>query len=249
MACIYCGADNADSEEHVIPYCLGGTQVLEDASCGRCRDLTSLFELHVCRYTYSWMRKVTGYPSRKPKNMPTTVPVVFVEASGEERRRDLPIEQVPFPVLVPQFPLPAEAAEIPGWLSSPGLVVVPSPALEAATSALFRAHGNGAPHLRMMSQGVKIESFAQLLYKIALGALFLEGVASRFDLSELRRRILDRSCVTFETMEDIRSAPSRADGPPRAALSTHGPSEYVEIRGLLRPRCAWDFWVRLTVAD
>ena len=49
-ACIYCGAtDAALSDEHVVPYGLGGSHVLRKASCCRCAAITSKFERKVMR--------------------------------------------------------------------------------------------------------------------------------------------------------------------------------------------------------
>ena len=67
-ACIYCGAcDVALSDEHVVPYSLGGTHVLRKASCARCADVTTKFERKVGRDLWGDARTAFNAPSRRRK--------------------------------------------------------------------------------------------------------------------------------------------------------------------------------------
>jgi 5-methylcytosine-specific restriction endonuclease McrA len=47
--CIYCGRTDGLTEEHVVPFALGGNLIIPDASCPSCRDMTSAFETKVLR--------------------------------------------------------------------------------------------------------------------------------------------------------------------------------------------------------
>ena len=65
-ACIYCGTtDTALSDEHVVPYSLGGSHVLRHASCGRCADITKKFEQEVARDLWGDARNAFDAPSRQ----------------------------------------------------------------------------------------------------------------------------------------------------------------------------------------
>jgi hypothetical protein len=61
-SCIYCGtqADQTEakelSDEHIIPYALGGNLVLPKASCDRCAKETHAFEGHLAGKTYEFAR-------------------------------------------------------------------------------------------------------------------------------------------------------------------------------------------------
>ena len=67
-ACIYCGAtDGALSDEHVLPYSLGGSHVLRKASCARCAAVTTKFERKVARGLWGEARTAFNAPSRRRK--------------------------------------------------------------------------------------------------------------------------------------------------------------------------------------
>jgi hypothetical protein len=66
--CIYCGEiNNALSNEHIIPYALGGSLVLPRASCARHRNLTSVIERRVAQEMYGTYRDVQGVQTRHRK--------------------------------------------------------------------------------------------------------------------------------------------------------------------------------------
>ena len=66
--CIYCGgAFDKLTDEHVIPFALGGTMVLHNASCEECRDITSRYERNPLNENWSEIRACLDYPSRKRK--------------------------------------------------------------------------------------------------------------------------------------------------------------------------------------
>jgi len=68
--CIYCGATDGLTEEHVVPQFLSGRLSLTEASCGRCAKITSGFESKCAQ-----------------KNFDTALPFMFKRAS----RRRLPV--------------------------------------------------------------------------------------------------------------------------------------------------------------
>ena len=64
-ACIYCGAAGGLSDEHVVPYFLGGAHVIRKSSCGRCADITKKFEQKVARDLWGDARIAFDAPSRR----------------------------------------------------------------------------------------------------------------------------------------------------------------------------------------
>lgn len=95
--CIYCGEPDGLTDEHIIPTALGGTLVLDQASCEACRVITSEFERRVTREMYWPLRLRLGLVgSRKHKHeRPTHWPGVLVDEGGNEE--DRPIEVGKFP--------------------------------------------------------------------------------------------------------------------------------------------------------
>lgn len=74
-ACIYCGATDNLSDEHVVPFALGGNLVLPDASCPRCAKITSRFERRVLRGFMLEARTTGKFPTRRPRHRPIMVKV------------------------------------------------------------------------------------------------------------------------------------------------------------------------------
>jgi hypothetical protein len=71
--CIYCGGKDALTEEHVVPFGLGGRLILSDASCPRCAKITSGFERKVLRGFMRDARTAGSLPTRHPKDRPSTI--------------------------------------------------------------------------------------------------------------------------------------------------------------------------------
>jgi hypothetical protein len=66
--CIYCGTTaHPLTKEHVIPYGLGGTMVLRNACCEKCRIETSKCELNPIHKNWEEVRGALNFPSRKRK--------------------------------------------------------------------------------------------------------------------------------------------------------------------------------------
>jgi len=63
--CIYCSATDALSEEHIVPFGLGGRWVLPKASCAGCASKTSTFEQTCQRTMFGPMRMYYDLPARR----------------------------------------------------------------------------------------------------------------------------------------------------------------------------------------
>ena len=103
--CIYCGSTENLTDEHVIPFALGGVAQLRDASCDACREVTSKFERLVLREQLGLFRARKGLPTQHPRNRPTEVEVrVRTEAGWKDAR--MPIQGSSAAGLFPRFPPP-----------------------------------------------------------------------------------------------------------------------------------------------
>jgi hypothetical protein len=71
--CIYCGAKEGLSKEHVVPLALGGNLILPSASCTKCAAITSDLEGKVLRGFMHDSRAVGGFPTRRPKERPKVI--------------------------------------------------------------------------------------------------------------------------------------------------------------------------------
>ncbi len=105
--CIYCGtAELPLSDEHVVPLSLGGDAVLPKASCPACANITSRFELTIARQQLGPYRVRAGLPTRRPEKRPTTLSLELLDKDGSSRTIDLPPDQHPATLLVPDLPEP-----------------------------------------------------------------------------------------------------------------------------------------------
>ena len=67
-ACVYCGTiDGPFSDEHIVPYFIGGSHVLREASCADCARITSEFERRVARDLWGDARVAFDAPSRRKR--------------------------------------------------------------------------------------------------------------------------------------------------------------------------------------
>ena len=92
--CIYCGTRNSKlSDEHVVPYSLGGSHVLRKASCGRCADITKKFEQKVARDLWGVPRIVFDAPSRRKKQRKKRLSMP--DLSDHNKGLEIPAEEYP----------------------------------------------------------------------------------------------------------------------------------------------------------
>ncbi len=92
--CIYCRATNLPlSDEHIVPYSLGGSHVLRKASCARCADITKKFEQEVARDLWGVARTAFNAPSRRKKERQKRL--VMPDPSGRGKVFAIPAEEYP----------------------------------------------------------------------------------------------------------------------------------------------------------
>lgn len=118
--CIYCDAVDGLTTEHIVPFGLGGTLELPQASCVRCATETSRVERAILRGELRPVRVFRALQSRrKHRDAPCTYPLVVIRGDVEETV-ELPLEKYPILVSFPDF-APARLAT--GQLSKTGIDV------------------------------------------------------------------------------------------------------------------------------
>ena len=105
--CIFCGATDELSDEHILPFGLSGTTILPKASCRACAKITCRFEAQVLRGPMRAVRILRGIASRSGhEDAPKTSPLTIVRGGSEEVVH-LPLEKHPAILAFPIFPVPA----------------------------------------------------------------------------------------------------------------------------------------------
>jgi hypothetical protein len=100
--CIYCGASDGLSDEHIIPFGLGGNFILPKASCSKCAAITSLFERRVLRGFMLSARTVAALPTRRKKERPTSLSMK-VGSADSLNDVDLPVAKYPALLQLPRL--------------------------------------------------------------------------------------------------------------------------------------------------
>lgn len=179
--CIYCGSVENLSDEHIVPYGLGGNLILPKASCSTCAKITSRFELVVQRGSMRPARIYREIQSRKKhKSAPKTYPLI-VERNNDIETLEAPLDEYPILVTFPIF-------SVPGYLkndkSTKGIH------LDGSASVLFGTHPRdaikkyGATRLVIEPAGDKPTDFARMIAKIAFSMAVASGALAEIENSQ-----------------------------------------------------------------
>ena len=105
--CIYCGRDDLPlTDEHIVPYGLGGQVILPDASCKPCAHITgAVVERQCLRNMLGPARIHLGLPTRNKKDRPKTS-LLTVEYGDRHETVELPYAEIPraFSLLMLSYP-------------------------------------------------------------------------------------------------------------------------------------------------
>ena len=164
--CIYCGSSESLSDEHVIPFGLGGTLILPKASCPSCAKITQAFEQRLLRGHWWAYRRKVGIKSRHPKEQPDTFPVIFEYPSSEIFREPIKPEEYPF-LVVCDFDSPSILKNTLVSGRPVARVVVKRLIAQEKMPNLKRHGANGTPTMSI-EMNFDVEDFVRLLAKIAL---------------------------------------------------------------------------------
>jgi hypothetical protein len=97
--CIYCGVAAPLTDEHVLPYGIGGRDILPRASCSPCAKITGALERRLLRGHWWSYRSRLGIKTRRPGEVPAYRPVQLVRGDDGKVPAQVPTEDYPFIVL------------------------------------------------------------------------------------------------------------------------------------------------------
>lgn len=92
--CVYCGATESLTDEHIVPRGLKGPWQLLKGSCQACNKITSAFEKHVLREQFILPRAALNLPTYHPKKRPQEFSFE-VEKNGHKETINLPVKDCP----------------------------------------------------------------------------------------------------------------------------------------------------------
>lgn len=162
------------SDEHVVPFSLGGQHILAGASCSKCADITKRFEQHVARDMWGPARISYGAPTRRKKTRPTHIILDDLGAPG--RRVRVPYSDYAPPMIFYK-------------MHSAGLLMgLPEHVDISSSWQLVEIHDNAKAQAFQQKHGIKMvvtfrhmpDSFGRLLAKIGYCHLLTEFEPSDF---------------------------------------------------------------------
>jgi hypothetical protein len=90
--CIYCGSKAGLSNEHVLPYALGGQIVVPKSSCEVCSTVTGKLEQKLLRGHWWPYRKMLGLQTGNPDASKELKAIKIVKPNGEIINGQMPLE-------------------------------------------------------------------------------------------------------------------------------------------------------------
>lgn len=161
-SCIYCGRLSDLTDEHIVPFALGGRLILPKSSCRACAKVTSAFERECLRGFMLDARTAGGYPTRRPRKRPTTLPLEVTSEGEQELLRLEPSDHPGF-LFLPRF---ERAGILAGGEPRSGLLVNGVETLYFGKAPPAVASELDAEGLRYSAQ-LPAYAFARLIAKIA----------------------------------------------------------------------------------
>ena len=177
--CIYCGSKEELSDEHVVPFALGGALILPDASCHTCAAITSKFERIILRGFMYRARNVAKFPTRRPKKRPQSMELQIIDEQCGERTVNLPTAN--FPALL-HLPLLLPAAFLNGRIPKVGVELCGIDTLSFGTNPYKALH---ELKVRTMKDTVNFDATAFVRMLAKIGYSFAVGVLGSFPLNEV----------------------------------------------------------------
>jgi len=162
--CIYCKCAGVRlTDEHIMPYFIGGAHVLKEASCDNCARITSKFELDVSRDLWGDARISYNAPSRRKKKRPTSI--LMRDEHNPGHKIKVPVEDYPAVMVFYRMPKAGILQGLPETVDLSNNWELVSP-VDTDKIDRFTAKYGQRP---VMSFKNTPDSFARLLAKIAYG--------------------------------------------------------------------------------
>jgi HNH endonuclease len=180
-SCIYCGATDDLTDEHIIPLALGGNYVLPNASCVNCAKITAAFERRVLRGFMLDGRTAAAYPTRRPRERPLFLPL-RVERGEIVEEINIPPQEHPGFLFLPRLERPSA---LTGRQAKTGVSVCGVEILSFGKSPSEVVQDLGVKTIEVTAN-CDVPSFARLLAKIGYSyAVASVGLLPREDVTVL----------------------------------------------------------------
>ncbi|ACY49020.1 hypothetical protein [Rhodothermus marinus] len=190
--CIYCGAKNDLSDEHILPFGLSGTAKLLKSTCNKCAKITGMIEQDVLRGPLWAVRILLNLKSRtKHKEAPEKYPLSIIRKNKKEIVY-LPLKEYPVLLHFPIFSPPGflQPENYSGGIHLEGVITISfGPSIDEVMRKLKTSKIE-------IEQSHKPISFARMIAKIAYAMAAAENQLS------LLKEVTVRSAILGET-DDI----------------------------------------------
>jgi hypothetical protein len=187
--CIYCGAVPPNlSNEHIIPYGLGGNHILPKSSCVDCAKITSQFELNSLRSLLGNFRVRQNIQSRRPKRRPKTL--TLKTSSGDQETVSTTVAVDIYPEIL-MLPIPGRAGILEGHKPTSAMVLLGG----------FSCSTLESKNIHLESEFFRLEDFMSMLAKIAHAYVYGEYGAEK--AASYRRLLPDRILQRDQTISYV----------------------------------------------
>lgn len=165
-SCMYCGSSENLTDEHIIPFGMGGDLILRKSSCEACAAKTSLDERKVLRGFMYEGRLVGGFPSRRKKKQPKTIKRKLFREDGTEFTKDLLIKSG---VSVIHLPIFTDLGILSGQKTETGISIQELITIHLGTDNLEELRLKEDISGLKFQTDIDVTAFCRLLSKIAYG--------------------------------------------------------------------------------
>ncbi len=174
--CIYCGAKGVPlTDEHILPYGLGGHYILPKASCVICQKSITRVETTVMRMMMNAYRVRVGLTGRHKDSRTYLLPVEYKTRTGEHGRLFVPRLSHPASLMLVQLNPPGLLRPffLSPYLYRPWTYVHDIDALHLIRNSIPNLHGIQAGRFYLVE-------FCRMLAKICHAFAVAEGIPSGY---------------------------------------------------------------------
>lgn len=167
-ACMYCGSlkDKDLTDEHIIPFGMGGDLVFRKSSCKDCARKTSQDEMKILRGFMYDGRLVGNLPSRRKKNQPTTITNILLRKDGTEFTKEFLLKSGAAVIHLPIFTTPGA---IFGKVAEEGAEIKELATLHLGMDNFNNFSKDNNVNGLKFNTKIDVISFCKVLCKIAYG--------------------------------------------------------------------------------
>ena len=229
--CIYCSrADVKLSDEHIIPLGLNGTFILPNASCKKCADVTSRIKHDLLRGEMRQVRAALSFKTRRPKEMPTTFPLL-VTRNGVEEKLEVPFRDQ---LIILPLPLYAEPAFIKPYDYAKGIAVtgIQTVRFGDQPEELLKRHNAEKVALETrLDHNLFARLLAKIAYSLAVAELGSENIGLVYVLPTIFGNM--EQCGRWVGSSDKVLTPESPDIQHASTVQTYRMSDDKEARSII----------------